>query len=56
MLYSKRGNECKPQTIALTSNKKYIMPYNNIYYKYPKCTNNHIYQYVKHDLIKSNKK
>ena len=37
MFYSKRGNKCSPQTSALTSNKKYIMPTNLVYRKLPTC-------------------
>jgi len=32
--YAKLGNNCTPQTSALTSNAKYILPFNNVYNKH----------------------
>lgn len=32
--YAKLGNNCTTQTSALTSNAKYILPFNNVYNKY----------------------
>lgn len=34
MPYAKLGNICTPVTNALTSNTKYIMPFNNVYNEY----------------------
>lgn len=31
--YTKRGNRCTPQTCALTSNAKYILPHSSVYFK-----------------------
>jgi len=30
--YAKMGNQCAPQTIALTSNTKFYKPFDEIYY------------------------
>ena len=30
--YAKMGNQCSPQTIALSSNTKFYKPYDEIYY------------------------
>lgn len=30
--YAKMGNQCTPQTVALTSNTKFYKPYDEIYY------------------------
>ena len=30
--YAKMGNQCAPQTVALTSNTKFYKPFDEIYY------------------------
>lgn len=37
MPYNLLGRECRSKTIALTSNRKYILPYSSVYFEPPTC-------------------
>ena len=50
MFYAKRGNNCSSQTSALTSNKKYIIPTNLVYYKLPTCVSKDLQNLLKKNL------